>query len=195
MDVCLNKKKSNLESYALGEVYKNVTGKALSNAQCSLMDAKAQVTFVLSQQLCHIWKTKNSVIYISEMFTRKQKKEMDAQYEPQWNTHKNWQSDEKAGIWKPACNHQYLGGSQGGSDTKPAACLVDMATRKENPCLIADLFIEYVTVKDVFELMGRFTQHYACEEDVAPINANASSGAKKKEILQPCKETDSKARK
>ena len=70
-----------------------------------------------------------------------------------------------------------------------------MATRKENPCSIVDLFLEYVTVKDVFEPMGRFTQHYACEEDVAPINANASSGAKKKENLQQCKETDSKARK
>ena len=59
----LNKNKSYLESYALGEVYVKVTGKALYNAQCSLVDAKAQVTIVLSQQFRHIWKTKNSVIY------------------------------------------------------------------------------------------------------------------------------------
>jgi hypothetical protein len=66
----LNKKKSNLESYILGAVYEKVTGKALSNAHCSLVDAKAQVTIVLCQKFRCIWKTKNSVQYISEMFTR-----------------------------------------------------------------------------------------------------------------------------
>ena len=39
---------------------------------------------------------KNSAKYITEMFSGKHKKDMDAQYEPQRNVHNYWQSDEKA---------------------------------------------------------------------------------------------------
>lgn len=50
-----------------------------------------------------------------------------------------------------------------------------------------------MTVHDIFELISKYTQHYACEEFVAPDNQMESS-KKKKEILKPCKPSDPKAR-
>lgn len=116
----LNKKHSGLESYSLSSVYKKVTGKELENAHSSLVDARAQVTIVLSNNFCRVWKTKSSVQYISEMFTTKQKKGMDALCEPQREVHKSWSADDKAETWKLSTHYQYLSGSQGGTEAKPS---------------------------------------------------------------------------
>ena len=115
-----------------------------------------------------VWKTKSSVKYISEMFTKKGGKQLDALYEPHRVVHKAWSSDEKAGKWDPSRQYQYLGESQGGSEAKPAARIVDKASRgKYN---IANFLFEYATVKGISEPMIKFTQNYACEEFVAPMN-------------------------
>ncbi len=49
---------------------------------------------------------------------------MDAMYEPQREVHNARNSDEKAEIWKPSCEHIFRGGSQGGSEARPSAKLV-----------------------------------------------------------------------
>ena len=95
---------------------------------------------------------------------------MDALYEQAWSV------DENSGKWEKSCQYQYLRGSQGGSEAKPAACIVDKASRGK--CTIADLFFEYVTVKGIFEPMSKFTQHYSCEEFVAPMNQSRNPDKK-----------------
>ena len=98
---------------------------------------------------------------------------MDDLYEPHRVVHKAWSAGEKAGKWESSRRYQYLGGSQGGSEAKPAAHIVDKASRVK--CTIADLFFEYATFKGIFETMVKFTQHYACEEFVAPMNQSRNS--------------------
>ena len=187
----LNKKHSKLLSYSLGSVYEKVVGLPLANAHCSLADAKAQMVIVLSKEFRRVFKTKSSVQYVSEMFSSKEKRRLDAAYEPQREVHKAWSADNKAGSWKPSPHHRYLGGSQGGSDAKPSGKLVDMAI--QNKCSIVDLFLEYATIKDIFQPMSKFTQYYACEEFVAPYN-HCSRGSKSKPNLKPCKRSDPNAR-
>jgi len=113
-----------LSSYSLGSVYEKIVGLPLQNAHCSLVDAMAQMTVVLSSEFRRIFDTKNSVRYIFEMFTNKERRRMDAMYAPQTEVHNAWNSDEKAETWKPRCDHIFLGGSQGGSEALPSAKLV-----------------------------------------------------------------------
>ena len=54
---------------------------------------------------------------------------MYALYDPHRVVHKSWGADEKAGKWEPSCQYQYIGGSQGISEAKPAACIVDKSSR------------------------------------------------------------------
>ena len=109
----LSKNHSKLQSYSLGSMYERVTGETLSNKHFSLVNAKAQVSVVLCNEFRKVWKTKSSVKYISEMFTKK-KNQMDALYEPNRIVYKSWSSDEKAGKWEPPRQYQYLERSQGG---------------------------------------------------------------------------------
>ena len=62
---------------------------------------------------------------------------MYALYDPHRVVHKSWGADEKAGKWEPSCQYQYIGGSQGISEAKPAACIVDKSSRGE--CTISGL--------------------------------------------------------
>jgi len=78
----LNERHSGLKSYVLERVYENVVGLPLENAHSSLIDAKAQISVVLSEGFRRVFATKNSVTYISEMFLKKDKRRMDAMYEP-----------------------------------------------------------------------------------------------------------------
>ena len=55
---------SKLQSYFLGSVYERVTGETLLNAHCGLVNAKAQVSIVLCNEFCRVWKIKSSVKYI-----------------------------------------------------------------------------------------------------------------------------------
>ena len=71
----LNKNHSKLQTYSLGSMHERVTGETLSNAHCSLVDTKAHVSIVLCNEFLRVWKTKSSAKYISEIFTRKGKKE------------------------------------------------------------------------------------------------------------------------
>ena len=106
---------------------------------------------------------------------------MDAMYEPQREVHNARNSDEKAEIWKPSCEHIFRGGSQGGSEARPSAKLVRMASPR---WLIFDLFFEYARFKDIWEPMAKFTQHYACEKFVA----TSGNGRKKSNPkLKPCR--------
>ena len=149
-------------------MYERVTGKALSNAHCSLVNAKDQVSIVHFNEFRRVWKTKSSVKYISEMFTKEKKNKMDALYDPHWVVHKAWSAGEKAGKWDPSRQYQYIGGSQGGSKSKPAARILDKSLRGK--CTIAYLFFEYSIDKGILGPMSKFTQHYACEEFVALMN-------------------------
>ena len=63
------------------------------------------------------------------MFTKKKKKQMDALYEPHSVVQKAWSADKKARKWEPSRQYQYFGGSQGGSEAKPAARILDKASR------------------------------------------------------------------
>ena len=93
---------------------------------------------------------------------------MDDLYDPHRVVHRSWSADEKSGKWETSRQYQYIGGSQGGSEAKPAARILDKASRGD--CTIAECFFEYSTVKGIFEPMSKFTQHYACEELFAPTN-------------------------
>ena len=171
----LNKNNSKLQSYSLGSVHERAIGERLPNAHCSLVDAKAQISIVLCNEFYRVCKTKSSVKYISEMFTKK-KKQMDALYEPHRVVHKSCSAEEKAGIWEPSCQYQYLGGSQGRSEAKPAVRIVDKSPRGK--CTIDDLFFEYSTAKGIFEPMSKLNQYYACEEFFAPVNQSWDSNKK-----------------
>ena len=184
----LNEKYSGLNSYSLGSVYEKIVGLPLENAHCSLVDAMAQMTVVLSSEFRRIFNTKNNVRYISEMFTNKEKKRMQAIYEPKRAVHEAWSSDNKAEAWKPSRDHVFLGGSQGGSDARPSPKLVRMASRG---CSIVDLFFEYVTINDIWEPMAKFTQHYACEEFVA---TSVNGRKKSKPKLKKCRADHPNAR-
>ena len=126
------------------------------------------------------------------MFSKKDKRRMDAMYEPQREVHKTWNADDMAESWKPSRHHTYLGGSQGGSEARPSAKLVVMATRG---CSIVYLFMEYATVKDIWKPMAKFTQYYACEEFVVPrVNNTGRRTQGGKPNLIPCKANDPNAR-
>ena len=43
--------------------------------------------------------------------------------------------------------------------------------------------------------MSKYTQHYACEECVAPEDTSANVGCKKKQVLKPCSVSDPNVRK
>ena len=102
------------------------------------------------------------------MFTKNKKKQMYDLYDPHRVVHKAWSADEKAGKQEPSRQYQYLGGSEGGSESKPTARIVDKTSRGD--CTISDLFFEYTTVKGILEPMSKFTQHYAYEGFVTPMN-------------------------
>jgi len=137
-----------------------------------------------------VWRKNNAVTYVLDMFSSKDKKRMNALYEPVRKARHAWSADDKAESWEPRRQYQYLGGSQGGSEASPSARMIDMASRQK--CSIADIFLEYVTLKDVFEPMSKFTQYYACEEFVA--NSNSNRPDMKKKIFIPCQATDINAR-
>ena len=115
---------------------------------------------------------------------------MDALFEPIRKVHNMWRSDDKAEDWVPQRQYQYLGGSQGGTEASPSARMIDMASRQK--CSIVEIFLEYVTLKDVFEPMSKFTQYYANEELVTDSKSNSNDT--KKKIFIPCQATDINAR-
>ena len=83
---------------------------------------------------------------------------MDAFYEPHKVVYTSWSADKKAVKWEPSRQYQYLEGSQGGSESNPAACIMDKSSKGK--CTIANLFSEYATVKGIFEPMSKFNQYY-----------------------------------
>ena len=92
----MNERHSGLKSFALESVYEKVVRLPLENTHCSLVDAKAQISVVLSEEFRRVFATKNSVTYISEMFSKKDKRRIDAMYEPQRKVHKTWNADDIA---------------------------------------------------------------------------------------------------
>ena len=55
-----------------------------------------------------------------------------------------------------------------------------------------DIFLEYVTLKDIFEPVSKYTQYYACKEYVSCTGNEDNTKTKK--ILKTCKATDPGAR-
>ena len=115
---------------------------------------------------------------------------MDALYEPTRKVHNMWISEDKAEHWVPQRQYQYLGGSQGGTEANPSARMIDMASRQK--CSIVEILLEYITLKDVFGPMSKYTQYYACEKFVA--NSKSNGNDTKKKIFIPCQATDVNAR-
>ena len=115
---------------------------------------------------------------------------MDALYEPTRKVHNMWISEDKAEHWVPQRQYQYLGGSQGGTEANPSARMIDMASRQK--CSIVEILLEYITLKDVFGPMSKYTQYYACEKFVA--NSKSNGNDTKKKIFIPCQTTDINAR-
>ena len=143
----LNTKHSGLKSYSLSSVYEYVCKCSLSNAHCSLIDAKAQVKVILSKEFRTIWRKKNFVKYVSEMFSAKDKRRIDALNEHNRAVNKAWKCGSQMDDYHLPDEYKYFGGSQGGIESKPSAHIIDMVT---NGCSIVDLFLEYVSLSDVF---------------------------------------------
>ena len=130
--------KSKLQSYTLSSVYNFVRGEELSGAHCSLVDAKAQASVVMSRMFRRVWR-KNAVTYVLNIFSLKDTKRMDALFEPTRKVHNMWKSDDKAEDWVPQRQYQYLGGSQGGTEASPSARMIDMASTQK--CSIVEIFL------------------------------------------------------
>ena len=103
------------------------------------------------------------------MFSVKDKRRIDALNEHNRAVNKAWKCGSQMDDYHLPDEYKYFGGSQGGIESKLSAHIIDKVT---NGCSIVDLFLEYVSLSDVFEPMARYTQQYACEEYIAPFDNN-----------------------
>ena len=91
------------------------------------------------------------------MFSVKDKRRIDALNEHKRTVNKAWKSGSQMDDYHLPDEYKYLGGSQGGIESKPSAHIIAKVTYGYS---IVDLFLEYVSITDAFEpikfLFNRF---------------------------------------
>ena len=182
-DKCeLHTDRSKLDSYELGVLWSFIhNGKNLDNLHDSLVDAEAQTDVIISKQFAPFIDRNNSIVPITQIFSKTQQNEWKKKMEPEREVHAPWkeQTAESNITWTPDRRDQYTGPS-GGGEMGPTAYIKNVARRANN---LADMFFGLLE-KSFFNHVAAQTNKYAYEDEVIERTADdRDGGSKKRKIL------------
>ena len=181
----MNKKHSKLSSYQLSSVYKHVTGEDLEGAHSSIVDVRAQTKIVCHEDFRKMFALKDSVKFISNIFSCKLKLSAEKSMEATRPVHGNWKADNDAEIWTIPQQYKYSGGSQGGGLCGPSAKVSQIASDRSTT--VTDIWLSYAD-KKLWKYISECSQKYANEDWVQCVGNGADCR------LVPCRHNDENAR-
>ena len=180
----LNAKKSKLNSYELGVVWKYIHGTNLNGAHNSLIDVKAQTDIILHKSFVPFINRSSSMQKITDIFTATQQNQWKRDMEPIRPVHAPWREQTRGDsvTWSPGRADQYTG-PDGGPPAGPSQKMIEVARTAQT---LACLFLAILPLS-FFEKVAKYTYKY-CYEDwvVEKVAKDRDGNEKKKKILVDC---------
>ena len=185
----INKKRSKLDSYELGCVWKYLDSKHnnLNGAHDSLVDAKAQTDIIVHQQFVPFINRSKSILLVDNIFAATQQNEWKKKLEPVREVHPPWmeQTKQQHIKWEPSWQDSY-GGPEGGPKAGPSQYIIRVARSATS---LADIFMAIVPMSFFVEV-ARLTTKYCYEDWVVEKSARDLNGnTKKRKYQSTCTES------